>query len=107
MYTLEGDYVDEWSRILPKSCSISHLTNLLSDVLFHHTITDLFSFQKYFKNAKFNIAPQLGSADSDIAKYEIGYFWTCIIISLLQILTQKPMNKPRSLNRIVEIICIN
>ena len=32
--TLEGDYVDEWSRILPKSCFfISHPTNLLSDVL--------------------------------------------------------------------------
>ena len=31
---LEGDYVDEWSRILPKSCCfISRSTNLLSDVL--------------------------------------------------------------------------
>ena len=32
--TFEGDYVDEWSRILPKCCCfISHPTNLLSDVL--------------------------------------------------------------------------
>ena len=32
--TFEGDYVDEWSRILPKSCCfISHPTNLLSDML--------------------------------------------------------------------------
>ena len=32
--TLEGDYVDEWSRILPKSCCfIIHSMNLLSDVL--------------------------------------------------------------------------
>ena len=32
--TLEGDYVDEWRWILPKSCCfISHPTNLLSDVL--------------------------------------------------------------------------
>ena len=33
--TLEGDYVDERSRILPRSCRfISHPTNLLSDVLY-------------------------------------------------------------------------
>ena len=32
--TLEGDYVDEWSRILSKSCCfINHPTNLLSYVL--------------------------------------------------------------------------
>ena len=32
--TLEGDYVDEWSQILPKSCCfISHPPNLLSHVL--------------------------------------------------------------------------
>ena len=32
--TLKGDYVDEWGRILSKSCFfISHSTNLLSDVL--------------------------------------------------------------------------
>ena len=28
--TLEGDYIDEWSRLLPKSCFFSHPTNLLS-----------------------------------------------------------------------------
>ena len=32
--TLEGDYVDEWSRILPKSCFMIHSTNLLDDGLF-------------------------------------------------------------------------
>ena len=43
--TLEGDYVDKWSRILPKSYFISHPTNLLM----------MCYIKKYFKDSNSRI----------------------------------------------------
>ena len=52
--TREGDYVDKWSRILPKNCCfISHPTNLLSNVL-SFTISQNYKLYVHYLSNRIN-----------------------------------------------------